>query len=205
MRSGGRDERFLARPGSDAAGETGAESAGAAAGGPQPGVPVERASHRRSLLEAALQALPIGVSVYDGEGHCILANAMALGLGPACPMEIPIVQLAAPEDGERGPFVSDDGGRVIEARVRALGFDQETYNLATFIDVTHHHRTREDLVRRAYVDLLTGLPNRMLIEQYVEDLIAGIEPGRRSPWPSSISTTSSTSTTTTATPPATPC
>ena len=37
--------------------------------------------HRQSLLEAAIQALPVGVVVHDERGLCILANDAARALG----------------------------------------------------------------------------------------------------------------------------
>jgi diguanylate cyclase (GGDEF)-like protein len=133
------------------------------------------ASHRRSLLEATIQALPVGVVVHDEDRLCILANAAAQALGPAAVQALPEAAFAQ-ADGAALEIVDD---RVVEVRARALRSEGETYLLTTLTDVTEHHVIQRDLVARAYIDALTKLPNRTLFEQTVDDLIAGARPEAR--------------------------
>jgi diguanylate cyclase (GGDEF)-like protein len=126
-----------------------------------------RPSHRRDLLEAAIQALPVGVVVHDELGHCILANAAALGLDPDTtrdrPADVPV----------RGTAIVEVDDRTVEAQARLLPVADEAFTLTTLLDITQHHRIQRDLIGRAYIDALTGLPNRMMFEQSIEEIIAG--------------------------------
>ncbi len=137
----------------------------------------EGSSHRRSLLEAAIQALPVGVVVHDAQGGCILANAMALKVGPSSTLDMPEKLLAEASVQAAGTVAAREDGTVLETLTRPLHSESETYWLTTLVDVTQHHGIQRDLLKRAYIDSLTGLPNRTLVEQYVEDLIHSIGPG----------------------------
>lgn len=139
----------------------------------------EGSSHRRSLLEAAIQALPVGVAVHDAQGSCILANAMALKVAPTSTLDMPESQLEEASARALGMVESREDGTVLETLTRPLHSEYETYWLTTLVDVTQHHGIQRDLLKRAYIDSLTGLPNRTLIEQYVEDLIASVGSGER--------------------------
>ena len=46
-----------------------------------------------------------------------------------------------------------------------------TYALTTAIDITEQRRIEQEFFSRAYLDELTGLPNRSLLQQSTEDLI----------------------------------
>ncbi|WP_426220096.1 putative bifunctional diguanylate cyclase/phosphodiesterase [Methylobacterium sp. NFXW15] len=132
-------------------------------------------SQRRNLLEAAIQALPVGMVVHDAQGHCILANALAQDLAPEATLDMP-ADLAAPHEAR---VVADLGERVVEAQARKLSVDSETFTLTTLLDVTQHHRIQRDLIGRAYIDVLTGLPNRLMFEQSIEEVIAQATPADR--------------------------
>jgi diguanylate cyclase (GGDEF)-like protein len=132
-------------------------------------------SHRRSLLEATIQALPVGVVVHDEEGVCILANAAARSLGPEAVRDRPAAMRQQPDHA----FVEEIGERVIEAASRQVTAERESYTLTTIADVTHHHRMQRDLIARAFIDALTGLPNRTMFEQSIEELVAEAVPGDR--------------------------
>lgn len=134
-----------------------------------------RPSHRRSLLEAAIQALPIGIVVHDEQGLCILANAAAHALGPRALNDLPEAAFAKPE----AAVVEAVGDRIVEAQACPVPADGETYTITTLTDVTHHHRVQRDLIARAFIDSLTGLPNRTLFEQSVEELVAEAGPADR--------------------------
>ncbi|MCJ2012393.1 putative bifunctional diguanylate cyclase/phosphodiesterase [Methylobacterium sp. J-076] len=125
-------------------------------------------SHRRTLLEAAIQVLPVGIVVHDAQGHCILANAAARALAPDTTQDLP-AEAVRPMVGT---VVAEVADHVVEAQARALAVDSDAFTLTTLLDVTQHHRIQRDLIGRAYIDALTGLPNRMMFEQSIEELIA---------------------------------
>lgn len=132
-------------------------------------------SHRRNLLEAAIQALPIGMVVHDAQGHCILANAAARILDPATTQDLS-GNGPTPEAAVALTQVAD---RVVEAQTRGLAVDSDAFTLTTLLDVTQHHAIQRDLIGRAYIDALTGLPNRMMFEQSIEEIIAEARPPDR--------------------------
>ncbi|MGY2049863.1 putative bifunctional diguanylate cyclase/phosphodiesterase [Methylobacterium sp. JK268] len=132
-------------------------------------------SHRRSLLEAAMQVLPVGVVVHDAHGRCILANAAARAQTPELMQDRPPHEEPGAADGSASVHLA---GREFELHTRRmevghLGAEAETFHLTTAIDATHHHAIQRDLIERAYLDALTGLPNRVLFEQSIAELIAG--------------------------------
>lgn len=132
-------------------------------------------SHRQSLLEAALQALPVGVVVHDEQGLCILANTAARALGPRAVNDLP----ASAFENPAVAVVAAIGDHIIEAQASPVTTETDTYTLTTLTDVTHHHVIQRDLIARAFIDALTGLPNRTMFEQSIEDLIATAGPDDR--------------------------
>ena len=132
-------------------------------------------SHRRSLLEAAIQALPVGVVVHDDQGVCILANAAARALGSELVDDLSASALERPDR----ICVEEVGRQVVETSTRLVSAERESYTLTTIADVTHHHTMQRDLIARAFIDALTGLPNRTMFEQSIEELIAEATPEAR--------------------------
>lgn len=133
-------------------------------------------SHRRSLLEAVIQQLPVGVAVHDGHGRCILANAAVRAHAP----ELLQDHAAGGAPGvPNGPTTLRLAGREFEVHVRDLDAGEEACRVTTAVDVTQHHAVQRELIERAYLDALTGLPNRTLFEQSIEELIADIPGARR--------------------------
>ncbi|GJE14220.1 MULTISPECIES: putative bifunctional diguanylate cyclase/phosphodiesterase [Methylobacterium] len=132
-------------------------------------------SHRRSLLEAAIQALPVGVVVHDDQGVCILANAAARALGSELVDDLSASALERPDR----ICVEEVGTQVVETSTRLVSAERESYTLTTIADVTHHHTMQRDLIARAFIDALTGLPNRTMFEQSIEELIAEATPEAR--------------------------
>ncbi|WP_245524560.1 putative bifunctional diguanylate cyclase/phosphodiesterase [Methylobacterium nonmethylotrophicum] len=138
------------------------------------------ASQRRSLLEAAIQALPVSVVLHDAHGRCILANAAAHALASELAQDRPADGRAAAP----GSAALRLDGREFELNVRTLeveglGTETETFHLTTAVDATHHHAIQRELIERAYLDALTGLPNRVLFEQSIAELIAGMPASQR--------------------------
>lgn len=132
-------------------------------------------SDRHSLLEAAIQALPVGVVVHDERGLCVLANAAARALGPNAIHDLPEAACNQPE----GRMVQEIGERVVEVRALPLTAERDVYTLTTLGDVTQHHRIQRELIARAFIDALTGLPNRTMFEQNIEELLAEAGPTDR--------------------------
>ncbi|SFM78485.1 putative bifunctional diguanylate cyclase/phosphodiesterase [Methylobacterium pseudosasicola] len=125
-------------------------------------------THLQNLLEVILQALPVGIVVHDDLGRCILANAATQQLGTKATRDLPRAALTHPD----GVVVEPVGERMMEVQVRSVKVDEEVYTLTSLVDFTHHHRLQRDLINRAYIDALTGLPNRTMFEQSVEELVA---------------------------------
>ncbi|MCJ2020891.1 EAL domain-containing protein [Methylobacterium sp. E-065] len=131
--------------------------------------------HRQSLLEAAIQALPVGVVVHDERGLCILANDAARALGSRAIDDLSASAFDSPD----AAIIAEIGDFVVEAQAQAVATEADTYTLTTLTDVTHHHDMQRDLIARAFIDALTGLPNRTMFEQSIEELIVGAGPDDR--------------------------
>ena len=106
-----------------------------------------------ALLRAMVEALPIGIELTDGAGQRVLGNRAADRLTPNDPA-VEIAQTPLEVAGAR-------------------------YMLTTSVDVARHHKLAETLFDRAYMDELTGLPNRALCEQSALELIASLPPGEK--------------------------
>jgi len=114
-------------------------------------------------LEAVMRALPMGVAVHDEDGRLIFANeAMSR------PARIGGMEVSVP---------AADGERMLLKNARTVAGRSGTYIMSTAVDVTEQREIENELFRRAYLDDLTDLPNRRLIEQTVEELIAGGDEG----------------------------
>lgn len=131
--------------------------------------------HRQDLLEAAIQALPVGLVVHDERGLCILANVAARALGSRAVDELPAIAFDSPD----AAIIEEVGDHVVEAQACPIATATETFTLTTLTDVTHHHAIQRDLIARAFIDALTGLPNRTMFEQSIEELIVRAGPDDR--------------------------
>lgn len=105
------------------------------------------------LLRAVLRTLPVGVALTDTRGERIFANNAAVTLA------------------------HDDPG--IEIVDRPLDIAGGSFTLTTSVNVGKYKKLAEELFDRAYLDELTGLPNRALCEQSALDLIERLPPGER--------------------------
>jgi len=134
------------------------------------------ARQRLDLLHAVVDLLPVGVRIAGADGQVILANAAA-------------AQFAAPTHdagvaGAAGPVsvvetaAGPDGARTFLVASRTAQVCGETLHLSGAVDITERVRTETELLRRAYHDELTGLPNRSLIRERVESILARGEADR---------------------------
>jgi c-di-GMP phosphodiesterase Gmr len=137
--------------------------------------PKSESETRRALsfLTQVLDQLPIALTVQSDDGATLFANERAKTLPSA-----------APASGEAASTTPPDGVSVAEERIAGLEGDRTllTYrksarildrslSLAATIDFTERKVIETELSKRAYLDHLTGLPNRTLIHEHVEQLL----------------------------------
>jgi diguanylate cyclase (GGDEF)-like protein len=138
--------------------------AAAAPSAPGEAAPPYDAQQRLDLLHAVIDLLPIGVRVDDADGRVVLANAAAAQLprDAASSAPIAVIESAAGADGARTFLVASRTAQVCG----------ETLRLCGAFDITERARAENELLRLAYHDELTGLPNRSLIRERVEAILA---------------------------------
>jgi cyclic di-GMP phosphodiesterase Gmr len=136
---------------------------------PRPASAAHDAQRRLDLLHAVIDLLPVGVRVAGADGRLILANTAAsqVPLDANATAPVSVVETAAGTDGARTFLVASRTAEV-------LG---ETLRLSSAFDITDRARAETELLRLAYHDDLTGLPNRSLIRERV-DVILARENGR---------------------------
>ena len=128
------------------------------------------------LLAGIVEALPVGVTVCAADGQVLIANREARTLMPGGRHE---TTFAPPNDGpgfgdvvvteEQGGRDGDCATMVSRRRVR---IQERDLTLSVSMDITDRKRVEGDLERLAYLDALTGLPNRSLVQQHAERLIS---------------------------------
>jgi diguanylate cyclase (GGDEF)-like protein/PAS domain S-box-containing protein len=150
------------------------------------------AQQERALLKEIIDHLPISLTVQDESGRFLLANAMAAAnlqtppelLAGASPADfLPEQEAAYRREWEQnviqrgetitveGILSNPDGERTWltwHKPVRAL---EQTLLISSSIDITEHKQVERELVERAHIDQLTGLPNRILIQEQVDAII----------------------------------
>jgi cyclic di-GMP phosphodiesterase Gmr len=144
---------------------------------------------RRALgvLASIIKHLPVGVTVQAEDGKPLFANDMAAEFSGSAPGG------AAPSDGEAieaqvsAPTVTmtEDrvagagGERTLLKYCRPARIHDRTVLVTAAIDHTERKQAEVELSRRAYFDDLTGLPNRTLIQEHVEQLLTSAETSPR--------------------------
>jgi diguanylate cyclase (GGDEF)-like protein/PAS domain S-box-containing protein len=142
---------------------------------------------RNAWLTSILDATPTPVLVSDAEDQVLQANAEAAALlgVPSASLRGQTVsswlttrdQPTTGRDATPATVVTRDGEvRLVEVRVRELtGPQGEPMRLHALIDVTPHHEEHDRLRAQGRVDPLTGLANRIALQ---EALTAASAPGR---------------------------
>ncbi len=152
---------------------------------------------RRALgvLASIIKHLPVGVTVHAEDGKSLFANDMAAefsGLAPDLAPD-PAPAGATPESGEgasaqaSAPTVTmtEDrvagagGERTLLKYCRPARIHDRAVLVTAAIDHTERKQAEVELSRRAYFDDLTGLPNRTLIQEHVEQLLTSAETSPR--------------------------
>jgi diguanylate cyclase (GGDEF)-like protein len=142
----------------------------------------QRALQDCALLKDIIERFPIGLGVQDEHGLYLLANtamsaAVDLDRAPSplqCEPTIPSApQHVAPdvcevaEERVEGPA----GERTFLTTRTVVNLSGRNLMLSSRYDITDRKQVEAELTRRANFDELTGLPNRLLIQKHVDELI----------------------------------
>src|SRR3954447_21177500 len=156
---------------------------------------------RGQLFQALFLGAPIAKALVDLDGHILVPNPVMCGLTGrtaeeltgrhvdllAHPDDPPVTELTiTPAPGEEGldPNLLLDGERRLRRSdgtelwvVQAHDVVRHTTGAAQFVvlslvDVTDRRRAEDDLVRRAFTDPLTGLPNRRALTDRLRHAVA---------------------------------
>ncbi len=144
-----------------------------------------------NFLKEILNVLPIGLTVQDADGRLVLINdAAAAKLGESVPsptgtspvrssieagasrarlLNHPLSEIEPSETEER--VAGRAGERTWLTSRKPVRIFKETMLLSTSLDITERRQVERELARLAYFDDLTGLPNRMLMQEHVEDIL----------------------------------
>ncbi len=156
---------------------------------------------RGQLFQALFLSAPIAKALVDLDGHLLVANPMLCALTGrtadelagrhvdllAHPDDAPIGDIApyqAPGEPQLDPYLLLDGERRLRrSDGRELWVVQShemvhhsngnpMFVVLSLVDVTDRRRAEEDLVRRAFTDPLTGLPNRRALTDRLRHAVA---------------------------------
>jgi c-di-GMP phosphodiesterase Gmr len=152
------------------------------------------ARRNADLLNEVVNMLPVGLTVQDQDGRCLLINDTAaaaigepaLALRGRRPMshnaEAQRVLMQRLEQGrthvaEREVAVAGKTLTLLSTDKPVRIFDERLL-LSTWLDITERKRHEVNLARRAYHDELTGLPNRERMRQIVDQAMQQHVPGQ---------------------------
>jgi PAS domain S-box-containing protein len=159
----------------------------------------QRAWQEGRLLKEIIDHLPISLTVQDDSGRFILANAMAAAslaisaeiLTGASPADfLPEHEAASRRTWEQdvirqgktitveGSDSSQHGERAWLTSHKPVRILDRSLLISSSIDITEHKRVERELLERAHIDELTGLPDRILIHEHIEAIIH-TDDGRR--------------------------
>jgi diguanylate cyclase (GGDEF)-like protein len=159
----------------------------------EPAAAQQSADPDSDLFREILGLLPVGVALRDETGRVVLANGAAAadlglpeprldrswadGLGAEAARReaalLPSMEALSTEDDVEGPA----GKRTLLTAHRPVRVRGRDLLLSASLDITERKRAEDELVRRAYFDELTGLANRTLIQEHVEDVFARQDAG----------------------------
>lgn len=114
------------------------------------------------VAQFVIESLPIGIAVRRNGQH-IYDNAAA--------------RAAVPDSVSQCTTSEGPEGRVFEVRTRHLDQCGDVVSIEAQVDVSAYKQAQQALFERAYLDEVTGLPNRTLLQQSTAELIATLAPG----------------------------
>jgi diguanylate cyclase (GGDEF)-like protein/PAS domain S-box-containing protein len=153
---------------------------------------------RGQLFRALFLAAPVPKALVDLDGHFLVVNEALCALTGrgheglvgrhvdllAHPDEAPVPDLPADAAAPLDPWLGLDGERRLRRADGSELFVQQAHEVVhrsdgqphfvvlSFVDVTDRRRAEEDLVRRAFTDPLTGLPNRRALGDRLNHALA---------------------------------
>jgi cyclic di-GMP phosphodiesterase Gmr len=152
-----------------------------------------KAAQDRELFKEIIDLLPVSLTVQDEDGRFILVNAVAaanlstpaqvlIGSSPTDFLppeeatqrrewEIGLMRSGAPVATEER-YADASGERIWLTSHKPVHILDRNLLMSSSLDISDRKHVEDELARRAYFDDLTGLPNRTLIEQRVEQAIA---------------------------------
>jgi diguanylate cyclase (GGDEF)-like protein/PAS domain S-box-containing protein len=152
------------------------------------------------LLEKIIDLLPVGVTVQDEKGCFVLVNSFAaeqigrpaealIGKGYA---DILDAERAAARQRWEADLIRGGRSVVVEENIpdpagkqtyltaqRPVRIAERALLITTSLDITERKRAEAELTRRAYFDDLTGLANRALLQDHVEEVLSRSTPTTR--------------------------
>jgi cyclic di-GMP phosphodiesterase Gmr len=152
----------------------------------------QHASPDGQMLQKIVENMPIGLTVQTEDGRFVIANKIAaanLGMRAkdligASPSEFLPEEEAASRRQWEQDIIRQDEVVTVEASVpddnreqtwmishKSIRVCNETFLVASSVDITHYKELERRLAERAHIDELTALPNRALIEEHIETLI----------------------------------
>ena len=137
------------------------------------------ATRALSLLNQILNQLPVALTVQSEDGTVLLSNERANALhgagtaaadGAAAAIDAADADddVSVTEDRVPGP----NGERTLLTYRKSARIFDRALSLSATIDFTERKIIETELSKRAYLDHLTGLPNRTLIQEHVEQLLS---------------------------------
>ncbi len=130
-----------------------------------------------NLLVTIVDELPVGLTVQSNDGTTLFTNGTAGEFFGATTGS----EAARSEDVKSDATMSEDyvtgpdGERTFLKSCRPAKILDRDLVLSASIDFTKRKQVETELSKRAYFDDLTGLPNRTLIQDHVEQLLANTE------------------------------
>jgi hypothetical protein len=151
----------------------------------------QEARRALSVLASIIKHLPVGVTVQAEDGKPLFANDMAAEISASAPELVPTgvtpnsgdgtaTQIGLPSVTMTEDRVAGVGGeRTLLKYCRTARIHDRAVLVTAAIDHTERKQAEIELSRRAYFDDLTGLPNRTLIQEHVEQLLTSAQTSPR--------------------------
>ena len=153
-----------------------------------------------SLLKEIVDHLPIALTVQDPEGRFLLVNNLAASnlstpaeslIGASPGDFLPAEEAASRREWELGLMQSGRTNEAEESLPTAAGEQiwltshkpvpilDRTLLVTTSFDITERKKVELDLAERVHFDELTGIPNRILIQEHVDEALRQRGPEQR--------------------------